>query len=153
MTPTELSVYVKERIGSDRLKQLTNYSATATTINDTVLDAASSDAIGYFQINSGYEPEASIRLHIAILVQGVQYFLEAYKGRDSSLISTQEKMFYMSCKGLRDRIYSPTSTTSNLTMTREKNGTRPDMDRGRRVLNLTRSIAVGQFEENIGSTE
>lgn len=144
MTPAELSIEVKKRIGVDRLVQLTNYLSSATTVNDTVLDAAGEDAIGAFRVNSGFEPNSSFYTHISILVKGVQFFLESYKGRDSGLLSNMEKAFFLDCRALREKSYSPASSNSNLTVDRERVGTRPDMQRNRPVLNLTRTQTTSQ---------
>ena len=123
-----LSIKVKSRIGSDRLKQLTNYDSTATTINDTVLDAASEDAAGQFRYVSGFEPDTDNFAHVAILVKGVQYFCEFYKGRDSAIISSLEKVFIRDCMSLREKQWVPPGSNSTMTIDREASGTRPDMD-------------------------
>jgi len=125
---SNLSGKVKNKIGQDRLKQLTNYDSTATAINDTTLDAASEDAAGQFRYVSGFEPDTENFAHVAILCKGVQYFLELYKGRDSQIVSSLEKIFIRDCMGLREKIWFAPGSNSNMTIDREAAGTRPDMD-------------------------
>lgn len=133
MTPAELSVHAQARIGADRLKQLTNYDATATTLNATVLESACADAMGQFRYMSGFEPDTSNYTHVAILVKGVQYYLESYKARDSNQIQFFEKAFTRDCMGLRDKLCFLPSSNSVLVPSTERQGSRPDMDRNLKV--------------------
>ena len=52
MTIATLKLEVAKRISNSKLVQLTN-EAAGTSVNDTVLTAACSDAIGEFQLRSG----------------------------------------------------------------------------------------------------
>lgn len=132
---SELSTLVQVRISPPRLVQLTNYDTTATSINTTVLEAACDDAIGQFMLASGYDPNKLIQLHVAILVKGVQYFLELYRGRDSGIISNLERVFFRDCNSIREKSYGMPGSNSNLNPSRDVQNALPDADRNRAVWN------------------
>lgn len=133
MTVAALSAAVQVRIGNDRLKQLTNYDPTATIINTTVLEAACGDAIGEFENITGIAHDTSNVSHLAMLIKGVQYFLESYKGRDSAMIQNFQKSFQIDCAKLRERAYISPQTNSQLKPSTERANQRPDMDRSLKV--------------------
>ena len=151
MTPAELSAQVQVRIGADRLKQLTNYDATATTINTTVLEAACADAMGQFRYMAGLEPDNANYSHVAILIKGAQYYLESYKARDSQQIQFFEKAFTRDCMGLRDKLWASPTSNSTLLQSSEKQNARPDMDRSLKVWtknqNARRSMTEVEYQE------
>ena len=117
MSVASVSAAVQVRVSPDRLKQLTNYDPVATTINTAVLEAACSDAIGEFENISGLEHDTDIPTHTTILVKGVQYLLETYKGRDSNMITVMQRSFQMDCLKLRERLYISPETTSQIEIT------------------------------------
>ena len=134
MTSTAaLVIKVKARIGSDRLIQSTNSDPTATVIDEDVLTAACDDAKGDFERVSGVISDTAYNFRTAVLVMGVQMFLEVYKGRDSSLLSNMTRSFYAACENIRRKAYSEATTNSNLTKSTQREGTLPDMDRSRNV--------------------
>lgn len=133
MTVAALSTAVQVRIGADKLKQLTNDDATATSIDTTVLDAACQDAIGAFEAATRMTHDTSNYSHLQILVRGVLGFLENYKSREGAIMSLHLKSFYAGCSDLEKRIWITPSTTSNVTPTREATGSTPDMDRSKQV--------------------
>lgn len=133
MTVAALSTAVQARIGSDYLIQITNATSSATSINTTVLDSACADSIGDFERVSRIAHDTSNASHLAILVKGVIYFLETYKGRDSGFIDKRGKDFYSALSSLQKGTYVEMTTNSNLTVTREQSGTRSDMDKLRTV--------------------
>lgn len=135
MTPTELAAHVANRISPPRLIQLTNYDTTATSVNTTVLESACADALGQFGIATGYDPNSSIYLHVAILTKGVQYFLEHYKGRDTGLINSLERTFFRDCMSIADKRYMMPATNSNLAPSRDTQNALPDADRSRNLWN------------------
>jgi hypothetical protein len=114
-----LNIEIKKRIGQDRLIQLTNFDATATIIKEDTLDSASADAIGIFRYITGLEPEIGNYGHTAILIKGIQYYLENYKGRESSVIVSLEKAFIKDCLGLRERLYTSPLSNSNIDIKKE----------------------------------
>lgn len=147
MTYSDLSTNVQERIGSDRLKQLTNYDATATSLNTSVLEAACRDSIGHFHQISGVYPTKDNYSHIAILVRGVQYFLESYKARDSNIIQNLEKAFFRDCQGMRERAtWLPTSNSTLAPSTQPQNAL-PDMDRASSIWPQNRYNSASQIKE------
>jgi hypothetical protein len=109
-----LNTEVKKRLGQYLLIQLTNYDVSQTTIKEDTLDSASADAIGIFRVVTGVEPEVGNFTHTSILIKGIQYYLELYKGRDTALIRSMEQMFFRDCIGIRERIYVSPSTNSNI---------------------------------------
>jgi hypothetical protein len=114
-----LNAEIKKRLGADRLIQLTNYDGTQTTIKEETLDASAYDAIGTFRYVTGIEPAIGNYTHVAVLIKGMQYYLEAYKGRDSVIIDIMEKFFLRDCLGIRDRVYTSPQTNSNVDVTRD----------------------------------
>lgn len=133
MTVAALSVAVQLRASTQALLQLTNDDPTLTSINATRLDAACADAIGDFERITGMTHDTSNYSHIATLVTGVLYYLEKYKSREGAMMSSHMKQFYGSCEGFRRLGWVTPSTSSNLSPTREEAGSRPDMDRSKKV--------------------
>jgi len=133
MTVAALSAAVQVRVSPDRLKQLTNYDPSAVTTNTTVLEAACGDAIGEFENISGIAHDTNNVSHLAILIKGVQYFLESYKGRDSGMMQNFAKSFQIDCAKLRERAYISPQTNSKLVPIAERANQRPDMDRSLKV--------------------
>lgn len=117
MSIASVSAAVQARISPDRLKQLTNYDVSATTINTVVLEAACADAIGEFENITGLEHNTDIYTHTTILVKGVQYLLESYKGRDSNMINVMQRAFQMDCVKIRERLYIPAESNSQVEIT------------------------------------
>lgn len=133
MTVAALSTAVQARIGSTRLKQLTNDDGTVTTINTTVLEAACQDAIGTFERLAGLTADTSNVSFLPILIDGVLYFLENYKGRENAVLISHQKSFIAGCSALKALGWVTPTTNSTLTPTRDKTGSRPDMDRSKQV--------------------
>ena len=133
MTVAALSTAVQARIGSTRLKQLTNDDGAVTTINTTVLEAACQDAIGTFERLAGLTADTSNVSFLPILIDGVLYFLENYKGRENAVTISHQKSFIAGCSALKALGWVTPTTNSTLTPTRDKTGSRPDMDRSKQV--------------------
>lgn len=132
---------VKTRMGgsgSVRLRQLTNYDNTATSIDDTVLSAACADAAGEFARIVGRALDTSIPTDVAIGVQGTMYFLELYKGRSSAIFDQAKKTFYSMLQNFRESVVILPDTNSVLQASLERAGSKPDMDR-----------KVGPFRDHI----
>lgn len=142
ITASELSTLVQVRISPPRLVQLTNYDSTATSINTTVLEGACDDAIGQFMLASGYDPDKDVQLHVAVLVKGVQYFLELYRGRDTGIISSLERVFFRDCASIREKSYGMPATNSTLSPNAEPTNALPDMDRSKNVWNQRYSVRL-----------
>lgn len=132
MTIATLKLEVAKRISNSKLVQLTN-EAAGTSVNDTVLTAACSDAIGEFQLRSGMLEDSTNLAQIPILVSGVIYYLEHYKSRDGNIMSMHGKKFFGGCLEIRDRLYI--SPISNSEFTDVVSPTPPisDMNKFRRV--------------------
>ena len=133
MTVAALSAATQVRISPDRLKQLSNYDPSATTINTTVLEAACADSIGDFENITGILHDTDNPSHLSILIKGVQYYLEMYKGRDSAMIQGLAKSFQIDCNKLRERSYIHARTNSRLSPSKESYNQRPDMDRSLKI--------------------
>lgn len=142
---------IKNRLGganSSRLVQLTNFDSSAITIDDTVLDSASQDAIAEFQRITGLSFDINNKTHVAICVQGVLFFLENYKGRSAGIISEHRSQFYGSCSRLREVVYIMPATNSILLPSQERANARFDMDRKASVFgDRIRVIKVGDVNE------
>ena len=79
---------------------------------------------------------------MSILVQGVIFYLEDYKARDGGIMTSHGKRFFAACQGFLDREYFSPVTNSNLTATRDRVGSRADMDKnnGAFVNRITKTI-------------
>lgn len=137
-----LAVEVKIRLGgadSRRLIELSNDDGSATTINDDVLNVCCDDALGEFRIIAGAEPGLAFVTHLACLTSGVLYYLEYYKGRNVQQSIIERKKFFSSCKSINDRRYMLAQSSSPLSTSTQREGTRPDMDRAKNVWRVGRS--------------
>lgn len=144
MTVAALSAAVQERMETQWLIQATNGNSSATSINTTKLEAACQDAIGVFERVAGITADTANTAHIPILVEGVLYFLEKYKSRDGAMINAHQKSFFAGCKDLKSLGWISPVSTSNLTPTREQVGSRPDMDRAKKMWSPSGSIISPQ---------
>jgi hypothetical protein len=151
-TAAALAVLVKTRCGgtsSSILRQLTNESGTGPTIDDDVLEACCDDAIGEFAIATGIFPDLDYRNHVLTLVAGTLYFLENYKGRDSAYAQSRAKDFYSKLKREESKKYVLAQSSSELSASTQRSGTRPDMDRAHSVfmMNQQRTQPNETWEE------
>jgi len=128
---------VKARLGatSSYLIQVTNFDTSATTVNNTVLTAACDDSEGLFEDIVGIEADDANKVHLPHLVNGVHYFLESYKGRDSSISMGLYKRVVGGLKAFRGRQVIVAQTNSVLKPTVEKQNAKPDFDRGNAIYN------------------
>lgn len=133
MGVSDVVLAMKDRIDNQLLIQLTNELPTATTINDTRLTAACTDAIGEFQMLSGIAFDSTNTTHMAIIINGVRYFLELYKGREGASLESYGKKFYNKSKGLRETAIIAPTTNAKAYPSQEKENSLPDMDRSRGV--------------------
>ena len=124
---------MKVRIGNERLAQLTNDDPTATTIDDTVLEAAVDDAVGDFERITGLPMDATNKSHVTILIKGILWKLEDYRGRDGGIVTGHAKSFLGACAGFRKTIPFTPVTSGTLQPSTEKANARPDMDRKKAV--------------------
>ena len=127
---------VKGRISEGLLRELTNQGdTTATGINDTVLAYAVTDAEGEFLIETGLALDSSSAKHVAAGVVGVIYYLYSYSGLQTETADRQRQRWERlmlkvdSTEGAGRRIMP--DTTSTLTPTAERIGSRPDFERSR----------------------
>jgi len=144
-----LGTAVITRIGAQRLVELTQEDGTAVIVDTDVLEAACDDATGDFQRMSGVIADTGNSSHLSILVQGVIFFLEDYKSRDSGMMTGRGKRFYGALKGLQDMRYMLSDTNSTLVPTPEKTNARPDFDRGSKVWSAgRRTIKISEIAED-----
>ena len=141
MSVADLVQAVIDRIDNQLLVQLTNELASATTINTTRLTGACTDAVGEFEMTSGMLFNSNSGTHIAILIHGVLYFLELYKGREGAMLESHNKKFFNKCKSLRELAVVTPSTNSQAVASQESANSLPDMDRSRRVFSIPTSSA------------
>lgn len=124
MSVAYLNAQMKARLGTTRLYELTTDTSTETTINEDRLNAAVSDAIGEFERITGISEDSdNIRAHTSVLTQGIMFFLEMYKSRESSISSVHARNFYAACNNLAGKRYIPAESNSNLTV--DNSDTRP----------------------------
>ena len=102
---TQLNTEIRKRIGSIKLKQMTNEDPSINTINDTVLDSSCIDAMAVFSRITGYEFDVLNPIHVQICCDGVLCFLEKYKSRDGNIVSMNTKNFYSACEKYRAMAY------------------------------------------------
>lgn len=147
---SELSALVKTLCGgssSDMLIQLTNNDPNATTINETVLTHCCNLAIGSFRVRSKLEPDTSTPnySHLDILTEGVFYFLETAKSRDSGMIELRGKNFRMGCQMLAEGHYFPATIGVVPQRSEEYATSYTDFDRNR--------IAFKEKRNNVNNIE
>ena len=144
-----LAAAVTARLGgstSTRLIQLTNFSS-ASSVNSDVLEAACDDALGLFRVKSGVEPDTDNHTHIAVLMSGVLYCLEMFKGANSGFLDMHSKSFFAGCKSINDRRYALPVSNSNLVASQDAVGARPDFDRSLNIFN--RSTPPGSMPSEV----
>ena len=127
---------VKGRYPSSLLIELTNQGNTAaSTVNDTVLGYAASDATAEFKVETGLTFDLTKPAHIACCSAGALYYLYSYSGIETQTSRKERLRFekFMAkidaTTGAGKRIH-PT-TTSTLSPTPERSGAKPDMERSR----------------------
>ena len=124
-----ISQKVQDRFGNQRLVELTNPdNSSATTINQTMLDAAIDDAQGLFEQESGIALDENNKAHVKCIITGVLYFLELYKGRDAGIMKQYQRTFLGDLQALRKKVYIAPQTNSQLKPSRERANQLPDMD-------------------------
>ena len=124
-----LVIQVKLRVSDQKLKEYSNESGAATTIDEDALGACADDALGDFRNKAGVEPDMDNALHISKLVSGTLYYLMFYKGRDASLLKNYEKKFYAGMQDIANRHYPKAISNSKVEQSEQRQGTLPDMDR------------------------
>ena len=94
---------VTARDTAGRLVNLTNASSSsgraATTVNDTVLQAAVADASAEFKTKAGVTFDGTDAQHLQIAVPGVWAFLALWKGQEGA--KDQMAKFVESCEDFR----------------------------------------------------
>lgn len=147
-----LSDAVIARIGVARLVGLTRESGASTSIDSNVLLAACDDAQGDFERITGIAFDDTNKSHLAIVIQGVIFFLEDYKGRDGGIMTGHGKRFYSACEAMRSRVFVSPASNSTLTPSTEQAGAQPDFDRAKNVWRgASRIQTVGAISTNDGS--
>lgn len=145
MSAALVAAAVKVRISSQILKEFSNENATATTINDTVLEAAAADSIGEFERVTGKLHDVTNASHLAILVRGTVYFLEFFKSRDTAMLKGRQSDFYGALTNFRKLATQLATSNSNIDFEREASGTQADMAKERKVFNRGNS-AIGAVD-------
>lgn len=126
---------------SQLLRDLTNQGAS-TSIDSTVLASAVSMAEGRFRVLTGVAPDSSLDWHVAPLIAGTLWALEALKRRDSNMIKVSADAFRYACEEIRNKAAISVSTSSELEPSTETAGAKPDMDRqGALIKGLTDGVS------------
>lgn len=129
MSATAVAAAVVERFDAETLKNISNDKGSASTSVSTArIVAAATDAIGDFERIVGVPHDSDNASHMALLVKGTVYYLETYKSRDSSFAEKRGKDFYGALIGWRKTAAMAATSNSNLSVSRERRGTRADMD-------------------------
>jgi hypothetical protein len=126
---TVLADAVQDRFDTQFLLEVTNQDPNATTINTTKLEAAVTDTIGYFQLETGITFDETNITHIAYCIDGVVAKLEHYKSRDGNIMTTRWKNFLGALRSMRTKVAPLPKTNSKIRPTKDQNTVRPDMDR------------------------
>jgi len=99
---------VEARVPTTRLAQLTNInSASAATVNDTVLELAVTDTEAAFKTYAQLDFDETDARHISVGVYGVLAILEANKGQDPDekrLAAWRDRCFELARTTSRKRI-------------------------------------------------
>lgn len=129
---TDLAAAIQIRVAEQRLVHLTNHNTTtAITVDIPTLEASCDDAIGEFERITGLNAVIANRSHLAILTQGVLSFLEEYMNRDSGITTARSKRFFAACSSLRKTLTMVPVGNTPLVPSKQRQGSRPDMDRTR----------------------
>lgn len=129
---TDLSSAVEARYGAKYLYNMTNPDdSTATTVNSTIMDAASADVIGAFQMETGVAFAADNSTHMYIAIEGVAARLESYKSRDSGIMNSRWNHFLGALTSFRKKRAVLPDSNSMLQAYKETSLVRPDMSRDR----------------------
>lgn len=141
-TAAELSAQIKVLYSVNLLTQLTQSDGSLTTINDTVLDAASNRALGDFQVISGFNADTSTPdfYHISALEEGVLYHLMKAKEGFFNMAKDHKKNFYAAMRTLRETAAAPVTTSSPRDRTLERQNSKVDMDLSRAVMQKGNSL-------------
>lgn len=142
-----LSDEVKARFDATMLVQLTNADPAATTINDTILDAAAADTIGEFQRVARFEFDLTQAHHVSLCVKGVMYHLMMYKNLDSRNRDKFESDFYGGCGALSRLGYTNPATTSTLENKRDRQNALPDMNKRKLIFGRGVVNKVNEFND------
>ena len=130
-TAANLAAVITTRMGgasSKRLIGLTN-DESASSIGSDRLEGCCEDTIGLFRVKSGTSPDIDNLTHLAVLVPGVLYHLELYKGANSSFLDLHGRAFFAGCRSVAVVRKTLPQSTSNLSPSSDPSGSRPDMDR------------------------
>ena len=132
---------VKKRVTTQRLIQLTNTdSPNATTVNDTILGTACTDASENFKVLVGVDYDNTNPIHVANIIDGVVITLMKWAERWNKAVQEIEEGWHSRLGILRLSIGGNTrlmpQTNSELTPSTDKRGVatsivRPDFDSSR----------------------
>lgn len=139
-TTVELVTAALGGSSSQLLKDLTNQSGSASSIDSTVLASACSMAEGKFRTETGIAPDADKDWHAEALIACSLYALELLKGRDSNMIRTRQTAAWSACKSIRDKATMLPTTSSVLAAVPETSGQKADLDRDGFVGGLTDGV-------------
>lgn len=123
-TPAQFAAEIKKRISNQQLVELTNDEGASTdTINDTVLESNTEDAMGFFQLWGGILPDITVKYHVALITIGTHWKLMDNRGLSAGVVDEREKSFYMKCIGIRKLTYTKAETSSPWKKTQPQEGT------------------------------
>ncbi len=138
---------VKRRHGENFLRQLTNEDAAATTINDTILQAACDDAVAEFQRVARQTFDVGLSHHVSLGVKGAMYHLFYYKGHDDRQRDKYERDFYGGLGNLSNIAYTLAETTSTLDVKQDQVGANSDMSNRNRIFGRRRVQGLNEINE------
>lgn len=132
----ELTQEVLRRYSRQFLNELTNQDQQgAQQVNQDVLQAAADDAKAQFRTEGGTVYDPTNQQHIQVCSLGVIYFLHLYTGRYTDALSQAREGWINALRRFSvrqgDRARMLPVTTSPLSPSTQRQGTRPDFDRSR----------------------
>jgi len=127
---TDLAAAVTTRYGTQFLVEMTNPDdSSTTTVDSAVLNAAATDCIGAFQMETGIAFDPDNYTHVYVCVGGVMACLVRYKSRDAGIMSKNWNNFLGACSSLRKKATALPMSNSMYEAYKETSKRRPDMDR------------------------
>lgn len=131
---------VQARIQEQDLIDLTNDDGVnASSINTTRLEAAVTDAVSFFELETGLPYTETDARHVAYCVPGVMWKLEEYRQRDSNFLDKYRSAFFAGLKGISSKRTFLFTTSSTLEPSTEAANSLPDLDRSKPALGSGRN--------------
>lgn len=122
MTVAYINTEIKKRIHAQILLEMTTDDPSASSIDEDRLNAAISDAIGFFEFKTGIAEDThnGNLSHLSAICVGVMAYLEKWKSRDSNMVAIRKTEFEMMCYHISQKLHLGAYTTSNLIINNTK---------------------------------